>query len=108
METKTFTRAQAVHERSVRMLDISIDHVRRETHAWIDRDLDDPFGATSGVRWADCGWIFFVTTDESELKRMPDDLRAVLRFARVCGFEYLKLDCGSGAVRGIPLYQDGD
>lgn len=88
-----------------KVADISIGHITEETSEWIANAIDTYFREISGGKWMDYGYILWVQEELDTLEETPDDLIQVYRWATEEGFEYVRLDCDSAYVDGLPRYE---
>jgi hypothetical protein len=85
-----------------RFLDVSTGHLTQHTRSLLG-SYDD---ALCGVVKVDVpfGWWVWATEDQEILAAFPEDLQAVITFARKWEAEWIKLDCDAEPVEGLPHY----
>lgn len=108
-DTKLMKRALKMYLKGLefsRMLTISSAHITEKTAEWIDR---------VGVRSADVviyskskyGWLIYIPEYEADTKELPEDLLAVMDFARKHKVKWLCIDGDGESLEdyGLKMYE---
>jgi hypothetical protein len=83
-----------------RFLDCSTGHVSRATADLLDTECNGwPF---IGGRISETGWFVYAHPEPPE--GTPDDLKAVMAYARGNGFDYILFDRDADDVDGLPTF----
>lgn len=88
-----------------RFVVVSTSHVTGKTANFLDTTPSRQWPCAGG-RYSEYGW-FFYAHDENQgagSDAIPDDLFAVMTWARKQGCDYLLLDCDGNAVDDLPLF----
>jgi hypothetical protein len=91
-----------------KVLVLSTSHVSEETADWLDGAFD-PFNLNLGVspvsggHYDSAGWFVYVPTEMNP--KFPDDLEAVIQFARDNGVQHLLFDRDADRIEGLPVYE---
>lgn len=84
---------------------ISTGHVSQDTARMLEQTPSIDWPCVGG-RYSQYGW-FIYAHDVKEFVgtgRIPDDLFAVMTWARNQGLEYLLLDCDGDQIEGLPAF----
>jgi len=90
-----------------KMLTLSTAHITRETAEALGSPPSDH--THEWLEWfsyydkADYGW--WIPTNSAELKQLPPDLAACIRFAKSNGCDWLCLDCDGPIENCLPTYE---
>ena len=88
-----------------RFIVISIDHVTEETAAFLNKTPAADWPCLGGP-YGEYGWFFYAHDQNAGLgeHRIPDDLLAVMTWAREAGFDHILLDCDAEEMDGLPIF----
>jgi len=96
------------------ILDISTGHVTLPSREWLDaqavisaayRDEAKDEAPISTIAGFGYGWFLTANPSESALKRMPEDVKAILAYARSRRCAYVVLDRDADAIDELPSYE---
>lgn len=88
-----------------RFIVLSTGHVTEKTAKLLDDVPVDEWPCLGG-RYGQYGWFLYAHDENCGTGKdaIPDDLFAVMTWARKQGFEYLLLDCDGDEVEGLPIH----
>lgn len=93
-------------------LDLSTEHLTRETQEWLDERAHRSVVCSLGLRrWVaptPCGWFVHADANATD-DDVPDDLRTCMKAAREIGAEFILFDGEtplSGEACSLPIYGD--
>lgn len=96
----------------VKMLDISAQHITRDTKNWLDREIHI-HGLDSILTVYDkpeYGWFIPLTDDEQlleeVLEKCPYDLKVVIEYAVKQRANWIMFDVDSNAIDDLPYYDE--
>ena len=86
-----------------RMLTLSTAHIKEETANFLNDESRECLTVYPKLEF---GWFIFLDTKyfEDELKLIPEDLAAVLKYAKESGCEWLCLDSDGPITADLPQY----
>lgn len=96
------------------ILDISTGHVTLKSREWLDaqavistayRDEAKDEAPISTIAGFGYGWFLTANPSESALERMPEDVKAIVEYARSQRCDYVVLDRDADAVDDLPTYE---
>lgn len=91
---------------SRRFVVVSTGHVSRPTATMLDETPCAKWPCVGGS-YADYGWFFYAHDEncgEGD-QHIPDDLFAVMTWARAKGFDYVLLDCDADAADDLQTFE---
>lgn len=86
-----------------RMITLSTAHIKESTADYLNDETREDLIVYPKL---DFGWFICVDTDciDEELERIPEDLAAVIRFAKENDCQWVCLDCDGPIVDDLPQY----
>lgn len=93
------------HLETLTVVTISTGHVSAETAAMLDTKQSSNWPCAGGP-YADYGWFLYAHEENGGEgdQHIPDDLFAVMTWARTKGFSYILLDCDACLVDDLAFY----
>lgn len=84
---------------------IGTGHVTEKSAAFLDTVPSEQWPCLGG-RYGEYGWFLYAHEENcgTGKDRIPDDIFAVMTWARKRGFEYVLVDCDADTVDDLPVY----
>lgn len=86
-----------------RLIVISTGHVREETARLLDATPSGQWPCLGG-RYGEYGWFVYAYDENSGADAVPEDLFAVMIWARKQGCDHVLLDCDGNIVDELPHF----
>jgi hypothetical protein len=98
----------APHLQVRRFVTISTGHLSFASHHWMDAEGVKAAAREPHALWMasmQYGWFLYTGYDGGEFEDgVPDDVVALVRWAKRHGFDFVLLDCDAELVKGLPTY----
>jgi hypothetical protein len=85
-------------------LTLSTAHITQDSSEYLQASTGDNSPNRDGPAVGDWPYGYFIYCDEEPLPDWPEDVRAVMAFARKHGCEYLLLDRDADTTEELPQY----